>query len=107
MSLFDSGCRQGPPISNASEYCRRVASDEDESKDARLYAGTMIGILTVMPLYSRTDTRQLHSVVEKALQKYSRLINRRRDKIGLVEEAKTVIGVPNGERAATVELLVR
>ena len=69
MSLFDSGCRQGPPIRiMLSEYCRRVASDEDESKDARLYAGTMIGILTVMPLYSRIDTRQLHSVVEKALQ---------------------------------------
>jgi len=70
---------------DASEYCRRVASDEDESKDARLYAGTMIGILTVMPLYSRTDTRQLHSVVEKALQKYSRMINRRCDKIELAE----------------------
>jgi hypothetical protein len=92
---------------DASEYCRRVASDEDESKDARLYAGTMIGILTVMPLYSRTDTRQLHSVVEKALQKYSRMINRRHDKIGWVEEARTVIGVPNGERAAPFELPVR
>ena len=73
----------------------------------KLYAGTMIGILTVMPLYSQTDTRQLHSVVEKALQKYSRMINRRHDKIGWVEEARTVIGVPNGERAATFELPVR
>jgi hypothetical protein len=36
----------------ASEYFSQVANDEDESKDARLYAGTMIGILTVMPLYS-------------------------------------------------------
>jgi hypothetical protein len=67
----------------------------------------MIGILTVMPLYSRTDTRQLYSVVEKALQKYSRMINRRRDQIRCVEEAKTVIGVPNDERAAAFELPVR
>jgi hypothetical protein len=67
----------------------------------------MIGILTVMPLYSRTDTRQLYSVVEKALQKYSRMINRRRDEIRCVEEAKTVIGVPNDERAAAFELPVR
>jgi hypothetical protein len=91
---------------NASEYFKRVASDDDESKDARLYAGTMIGILTVMPLYSRTDTRQLHSVVEKSLQEYSRMINKRCDKIGWVEEARTVIGVPSGERAAAFELPV-
>jgi hypothetical protein len=83
----------------ASEYFRQVANDEGESKDARLYAGTMIGILTVMPLYSRTDTRQLHSVVEKALQRYSQMINRRHDEIGWVEEARTVIGVPDGESA--------
>jgi hypothetical protein len=31
----------------------------------------------------------------------------RRDKIGCVEEAKTVIGVPHGERAAAFELPVR
>jgi hypothetical protein len=91
----------------ASEYFSQVANDEDESKDARLYAGTMIGILTVMPLYSRTDTRQLRSVVEKALQRYSQMINRRRDEIGWAEGARTVIGVPNGESAAALELPVR
>jgi hypothetical protein len=51
--------------------------------------------------------RKKAGVVEKALQKYSRMINQRRDKIGWVEEAKTVIGVPNGERAAAFELPVR
>jgi hypothetical protein len=88
----------------ASEYFSQVANDEDESKEARLYAGTMIGILTVMPLYSRTDTRRLHFVVEKALQKYSQMINRRRDEIGWVEGARTVIGAPDGESAAALEL---
>ena len=73
---------------DASEYFKRVANDEDESKDARFYAGTMVGILTVTPLYSRTDTRQLHSVVEKALQKYAQMINRQRDKFEGVEGAK-------------------
>jgi hypothetical protein len=91
----------------ASEYFSQVANDEDESKDARLYAGTMIGIMTVMPLYSRIDTRRLHFVVEKALQKYSQMINRRRDEIGWVEGAGAVIDALDGESAAASELSVR
>jgi hypothetical protein len=91
----------------ASEYFSQVANDEDESKDARLYAGTMIGILTLMPLYSRTDARQLRSVVETALRRYSQTINRRRDEIGSVEGARTVTGASDGESAAAFELPVR
>ena len=92
---------------DASEYFKRVASDDDESKDARLYAGTMIGILTVMPLYSRIDTLQLISVIEKALQKHSQMVNRRRDEIEWVDGSRTVSDVAAGERASAFELPVR
>jgi hypothetical protein len=91
----------------ASEYFSQVANDEGESKDARLYAGTMIGILTVMPLYSRSDTRRLHFVLEKALQKYSQMINRRRDEIGWFEGRGRSFAPPGGESAAASELSVR
>jgi hypothetical protein len=67
----------------------------------------MIGILTVMPLYSRSDTRRLHFVLEKALQKYSQMINRRRDEIGWFEGRGRSFAPPGGESAAASELSVR